>query len=186
MKIVQNLLKVFSLLSLVMTLGHAQENGMKKAYFAGGCFWGVEYYLEAKEGVKEVTSGFMGGFTKNPRYEDVIYSKTGHIETVEVVYNPSVLSYEDLTKLFFEIHDFTQVGGQGPDIGERYESYVFYNDENEKSISQKLISVLSKKGYTVATKLKQSSQFYSADSYHQDYYQRRSSTPYCHGYKKIF
>ncbi len=179
-------LTILLLMSLGLSMSYANETELKKAYFAGGCFWGVEYYLEAKEGVKEVTSGFMGGFTKDPTYTEVVYSKTGHIETVEVVYNPSLLSYEDLAKLFFEIHDFTQVGGQGPDIGERYESYVFYSDENEKSISQKLISILSTKGYKVATKLKQASQFYSADSYHQDYYQRKSSTPYCHGYKKIF
>ena len=174
------------LISLSLSTSYANEVQLKKAYFAGGCFWGVEYYLETKDGVKEVTSGFMGGFKKDPTYQEVVYSETGHIETVEVVYNPSVLSFEDLTKLFFEIHDFTQVGGQGPDIGERYESYVFYNDEDEKRISQKLISILSEKGYTVATKLKHSSTFYSADSYHQDYYKRKSSTPYCHGYKKIF
>ena len=184
--LIKSSLRVFILSMFVLMLSHANDVQLKKAYFAGGCFWGVENYLESKEGVKEVTSGFMGGFKKDPTYEEVVYSKTGHIETVEVIYNPSVLSYEELAKLFFEIHDFTQVGGQGPDIGERYESYVFYNDDNEKSISQKLISILSEKGYRVATKLKQSSTFYSADSYHQDYYQRKSSTPYCHGYKKIF
>jgi len=183
---IKNIFKTVLLSALALSLGHAEETGMKKAYFAGGCFWGVEYYLEAKNGVKEVTSGFMGGFIKDPSYEDVVYSKTGHIETVEVVYDPLVLSYEELTKLFFEIHDFTQVGGQGPDRGERYESYVFYSSQQEKEIAQKLIGVLSKKGYKVATKLQESSVFYSADSYHQDYYVRHGSKPYCHAYKKIF
>ena len=186
MKIVKYLLSLMILSTLIMTLAHAEQAQMKKAYFAGGCFWGVEYYLEAKEGVKEVTSGFMGGYTKDPSYEDVVYTKTGHIETVEVVYDPSVLSYEELSKLFFEIHDFTQIGGQGPDRGERYESYVFYSSQEENDTAKKLVDILSKKGYKVATKLQKSSQFYSADSYHQDYYQRHGKTPYCHGYKKVF
>lgn len=186
MKMIHNVLKVISLWALVVTLGHAQENEIKKAYFAGGCFWGVEYYLEAQNGVKEVISGFMGGHTKDPIYQEVIYGTTGHIETVEVVYDASIVSYEALTKLFFEIHDFTQVGGQGPDRGERYESYVFYSTQEEKDTVQKLIKILSDKGYKVATKLRKSSQFYSADSYHQDYYERHNKKPYCHAYKKIF
>lgn len=186
MKIIEKILKVLIFCALVLTLGQAKEAEMKKAYFAGGCFWGVEYYLEAQKGVKEVSSGFMGGFKKDPSYEEVVYSKTGHIETVEVVYDPSVLSYEELAKLFFEIHDFTQVGGQGPDIGERYESYLFYGSQQEKETAQRLISTLSKKGYRVATKLQKSSHFYPADSYHQDYYKRHNKMPYCHAYKKIF
>ncbi len=186
MKLVKNVLKTVILSALAISLSHADEAKMKKAYFAGGCFWGVEYYLEAKKGVKEVTSGFMGGFTKNPSYRDVVYTKTGHIETVEVVYDPSIVSYEELTKLFFEIHDFTQVGGQGPDIGERYESYVFYGSEEERATAQKLIDILSVKAYKVATRLKQASVFYKADSSHQDYYERHNKQPYCHVYKKIF
>ena len=186
MKIVQNLLKVLSLCALVITLGSAKESEMKKAYFSGGCFWGVEYYLEAQNGVQEVISGFMGGHTKDPIYQEVIYGGTGHIETVEVVYDASAVSYEELTKLFFEIHDFTQVGGQGPDRGERYESYVFYSSQEEKAIVKNLIKILSDKGYKVATKLQKSTSFYSADSYHQDYYERNNKKPYCHAYKKIF
>lgn len=186
MNVMKNLLKVLLVSMFITVLAQAKEEKLKKAYFAGGCFWGVEYYLEQKKGVESVTSGFMGGFTKNPTYEDVVYTKTGHIETVEVVYDPSVVSYEELSKLFFEIHDFTQVGGQGPDRGERYESYLFYSSEQEKKIAQKLIDILSDKGYKVATKLQLSSKFYSADAYHQDYYVRHGSTPYCHGYRKIF
>jgi len=186
MKMIDNVLKTLLLSALMFILSHAGEENMKKAYFAGGCFWGVEYYLENQKGVKEVTSGFMGGFTKEPSYEDVVYTKTGHIETVEVIYDASILSYEALSKRFFEIHDFTQVGGQGPDIGERYESYVFYSTDKEKETAQKLINILRKKSYKVATKLRQSSTFYSADAYHQDYYQRHNKKPYCHVYKKIF
>ncbi len=186
MKMMDKTLKLLALCILVSSVVNADEAELKKAYFAGGCFWGVEYYLESKHGVKEVRSGFMGGFTKNPSYEDVVYTKTGHIETVEVVYDPSTLSYESLCKLFFEIHDFTQIGGQGPDRGERYESYVFYNTQEERQTAQRLMDILSEKGYKVATRLRTSSRFYSADAYHQDYYQRHGTTPYCHAYKKIF
>jgi methionine-S-sulfoxide reductase len=179
------------LLSIIMTLVvatqlSASKSNLKEAYFAGGCFWGVEYYLEAKEGVESVESGFMGGFKKDPTYQEVVYTRTGHIETVKVIYDANIISFENLTKLFFEIHDFTQVGGQGPDIGERYESYIFYNNQQERDISLKLISQLSNKGYKVATKLKASSKFYAADDYHQDYYVKHKKVPYCHAYKKIF
>ena len=173
------------LMSLNFSL-EAKEIALKEAYFAGGCFWGVEYYLEQQKGVKSVASGFMDGFKKDPTYAEVVYTNTGHIETVKVVYDPTVVSFEKLTKLFFEIHDFTQVGGQGPDIGERYESFVFFNDDKEKKTAQNLVNILSKKGYKVATKLKQSSKFYPAQSYHQDYYVKKKKLPYCHVYKKIF
>ncbi len=122
---------------------------LKEAYFAGGCFWGVEYYLEAQKGVDSVESGFMGGFTTNPSYKEVVQTKTGHIETVKVVYDSDLISFESLAKIFFEIHDFTQVGRQGPDIGERYESYVFYQDSQEKQSAEKLIRILTSKDYEV-------------------------------------
>lgn len=179
---------IMTLVSLLLfTISvHASGKDMKKAYFAGGCFWGVEYYLEAQDGVASVVSGFMGGFKEKPTYEEVVYTKTGHIETVEVVYDASVVSFKKLAQLFFEIHDFTQVGGQGPDIGERYESYIFFNNEQEKKISQNLINILKDKEYKVATKLKKASKFYNASDYHQDYYVKHKSVPYCHAYTKIF
>ena len=176
---------IFIMLVTVVSF-EAKSVTLKEAYFAGGCFWGVEYYLEAQKGVKSVESGFMGGFTKNPSYREVVYTNTGHIETVKVVYDPSVTNFETLSKIFFEIHDFTQVGGQGPDIGERYESYVFYNNAAERKTSEKLISTLTRKGYKVATKLRKSTLFYPADSHHQDYYVKHKKAPYCHVYKKIF
>ncbi len=183
MKSVLQKLSMAILLLGVLSTVQAKES---VAYFAGGCFWGVEYYLEQQQGVKSVESGFMGGFKKDPTYEEVVYTKTGHIETVKVVYDTSQISFESLTKIFFEIHDFTQVGGQGPDIGERYESYVFYNNKEEKKIATRLIDTLTDKGYKVATQLRPSSKFYKADSYHQDYYVKHKKLPYCHSYKKIF
>ncbi len=162
------------------------KNTLKKAYFAGGCFWGVEYYLEQIKGVKEVTSGFMGGHLKNPGYYDVVRKDTGHIETVEVVYDPSKVSYETLAKTFFEIHDPTQTDGQGPDIGSQYLSAIFVSDPKERETVEKLISILEKKGFKVATKVLTKAPFYSAEAYHQNYYERKGSKPYCHRRVKRF
>jgi len=162
------------------------DTALRKAYFAGGCFWGVEYHLEKIEGVKEVTSGFMGGHVKDPSYYDVVRKNTGHLETVEVVYDPSKVSYETLAKTFFEIHDPTQGDGQGPDIGSQYLSAVFVNSKEERETIEKLIAMLEKKGYKIATKILPAAPFYPAEAYHQNYYDRKGSRPYCHTRVKRF
>ncbi|WP_408997848.1 bifunctional methionine sulfoxide reductase B/A protein [Sulfurovum sp.] len=159
---------------------------LKKAYFAGGCFWGVEYYLEKIEGVKEVTSGFMGGHMKNPAYHDVVRKETGHLETVEVLYDPSRVSYETLAKTFFEIHDPTQADGQGPDIGSQYLSAIFVGSKKERETIESLIKVLESKGLKITTKVMPATPFYSAEAYHQNYYERKGSKPYCHRRVKRF
>ncbi|GIT98795.1 peptide methionine sulfoxide reductase MsrA [Sulfurovum sp. TSL1] len=159
---------------------------LKKAYFSGGCFWGVEYYLEKIDGVKEVTSGFMGGHVKDPGYYDVVRKDTGHLETVEVVYDPSKVSYETLAKTFFEIHDPTQVDGQGPDIGNQYLSAIFVSNTEERKTIERLIGILEKKGFNIATKVLPKTPFYRAEAYHQDYYERKGSKPYCHRRIKRF
>lgn len=161
-------------------------DALNKAYFAGGCFWGVEYYFEKKEGVASAVSGYMGGSIKNPSYSDVCTGVSGHYETVEITYDPKLVTYEDLAKLFFEIHDPTQDNGQGPDIGEQYKSVIFYENDEEKETAEKLISILKGKGYNVATKVLPVSQFYKAEDYHQNYYEHKGSKPYCHIYKKRF
>ncbi len=164
----------------------AQAPALKKAYFAGGCFWGVEYYLEKIDGVKEVTSGFMGGHMKDPGYYDVVRKDTGHLETVEVVYDPAKVSYETLAKTFFEIHDPTQADGQGPDIGSQYLSAVFVSNTEERKTIERLIGILEQKGLKIATKVLPKAPFYPAETYHQDYYERKGSTPYCHRRIKRF
>ena len=162
------------------------KNETAFAYFAGGCFWGVEYYFNKEKGVLDALSGFMGGHTKNPTYQDICYKDTGHLEVVEVNYNPSVVSYENLAKLFFEIHDPTQVNGQGPDIGSQYLSAVFVSNNKEKEIVEKLINQLESKGMHVVTKILMKQEFYIAEDYHQYYYQKTGKTPYCHTYIKKF
>lgn len=163
-----------------------KDENLSYAYFAGGCFWGVEYYLQKLDGVKEVISGFMGGHVKNPSYYEVVRSNTGHLEAVEVIYDSNVISYEEIAKTFFEIHDPTQTNGQGPDIGEQYLSAVFVSSEEERKIVEALIEKLETNGYKVATKILNSSDFYAADESHQDYYDKKGSEPYCHGYVKRF
>ena len=160
----------------------------KSAYFAGGCFWGVEYYFEHLDGVKAAVSGYMGGGMPHPDYRSVCSGLTGHLEVVRIDYDSSIVDFESLAKLFFEIHDFTQINGQGPDIGSQYLSAIFYNDEEQKSISKKLIEQLSQKGYEVATNLisTHNTPFFEAEEYHQDYYDRHNKMPYCHSRKNIF
>ena len=183
-------MKKFILMVLAIMLGStlvsAENVEIKKAYFAGGCFWGVEYHLEKLVGVKSVVSGFMGGHVKNPSYREVSYTNTGHVETVEVTYDAQKISYETIAKNFFEIHDFTQRNGQGPDLGSQYLSVIFYSDAKEKKIAHRLISLLRQKGYSVATKVQKVTAFYPAEDYHQNYYQRHQKVPYCHSYHKIF
>jgi len=159
---------------------------LSKAYFAGGCFWGVEYYLEQMRGVKKVVSGFMGGHVKNPAYYDVIRHDTGHLETVEVHYDASIVTYKSLAKMFFEIHDPTQKDGQGPDIGSQYLSAVFVKNDKERTITNKLIAILKNKGLKIATKVLKKTPFYAAEEYHQNHYERKGGTPYCHSRTKRF
>ncbi len=163
-----------------------QNQNIKKAYFAAGCFWGVEYHFEKLEGVISAISGYMGGHIENPSYQMVCRGFSGHLEVVEVTFDETIVSFETLAKLFFEIHDFTQTNGQGPDIGSQYLSAIFYVDENQKNISENLIKELSEKGFKVATSLYELVPFYEAEEYHQDYYARHQKAPYCHSYKKIF
>ena len=156
------------------------------AVFAGGCFWGVEYFLQKAPGVVSVTSGFMGGHVRNPSYHEVCTGKTGHAEVVKVIYNPKLTSYETLLKLFLEIHDPTQVGGQGPDVGDQYRSEIFYMNDEQKQLAVKYIGILKSKGLRVATAITEASEFWDAEDYHQDYYFKNGKTPYCHGYTKRF
>jgi len=158
----------------------------QKAYFAGGCFWGTEHLLAQAEGVTSVTSGYMGGRTDNPSYQEVCSKTTGHAETVEIVYDPAKTDFETLARLFFEIHDPTQKDRQGPDIGSQYRSAIFYVDDEQKDISEKLIGILKNKGYDVVTELAPADKFWKAEAYHQDYYERNGKRPYCHIYTERF
>ncbi len=164
----------------------AKEVELKSAYFAGGCFWGVEYHFEHFDGVVSAVSGYMGGDMPNPDYHSVCTGLTGHLEVVKVTYDPTKVDFETLAKLFFEIHDPTQADGQGPDRGSQYLSAIFYNDAFEEQTAQRLINELEENGYEIATKLYPMVTFYKAEEYHQDYYDKHNKAPYCHSYTKRF
>lgn len=173
--------------SIALTfIPNKQEPHIAKAYFVGGCFWGIEHLFEHKDGVITAISGYMGGSMANPSYRDVTHGNTGHLEVVEVTYDPTKVNYEQLVKFFFEIHDPTQADGQGPDIGGQYLSAVFYKNDAERKLVHKLIDILKIKGYKIITKALPASTFWKAEEYHQDYYDKKKQEPYCHGYKKKF
>ena len=141
------------------------ENQMAKsdtAIFAGGCFWGVEYYMQKAPGVISTEAGYIGGHGSNPSYKQVSSHTTGFAEAVRIVFDPRKTNYEAVAKLFFEIHDPTQVNRQGPDVGDQYRSSIFYRSEDQKKIAEKLIGLLTLKGYTVATELVPASRFWKA------------------------
>lgn len=156
------------------------------AIFASGCFWGTEYQMRKLPGIISVTAGYTGGQVENPSYEQVCTGKTGHAEAVEVIFDPEIVSYEDVAKRYFETHDPTQTNGQGPDIGAQYMSYIFYTNDLQKETSEKLIKILESKGMKIATKLRKAEKFWKAEDYHQNYYTNKGTTPYCHIYKKLF
>ena len=142
--------------------------------------------MKKNKGVISVESGYIGGHKDHPTYQDVCSGKTGHYEAVEVIFDPQKTNYEELARLFFEIHDPTQWNHQGPDFGEQYRSAVFYKNAEQKQITEKLIRILKDKGYKVVTEVKKATTFWKAEGYHQDYYEQKGTTPYCHGYVKRF
>ncbi len=158
----------------------------EEAIFAAGCFWGVEYYFQKLPGVLKTEVGYTGGHTENPSYEDICAGNTGHFEALRVIYDPKKISFEQLTKYFFEIHDPTQRNGQGPDIGQQYLSVIFYYDDTQKMIAEKLKFKLEEKGLTISTQILPVSTFWQAEGYHQDYYIKSGKQPYCHQYVKRF
>jgi peptide methionine sulfoxide reductase msrA/msrB len=162
------------------------NNTVDTAIFASGCFWGTEYYFKKLKGVVSTEVGYIGGTIKNPAYREVCTGRTGHAEATRVIFNPAEVNFEELCKYFFETHDPTQVNRQGPDIGTQYRSEIFYLSSEQKEISEKLIAILEEKGLKIATKVTQASAFYSAEDYHQNYYNIKGGTPYCHRYIKRF
>lgn len=158
----------------------------ERAIFASGCFWGTEYHFQRTRGVLETAVGYTGGHVKKPTYKQVCSGRTGHAEAVEVIFDPSLVSYETLARLFFETHNPTQVNRQGPDVGEQYRTEIFYLDENQKKTAEKLIGLLEAKGLDVATRVTKADTFWNAEDCHQDYYMKKDGTPYCHIYTKRF
>ena len=150
------------------------------ATLAGGCFWCTEAVFERMRGVNDVVSGYIGGHVPNPTYEQVCGKRTGHAEAVEIYYNPSLTTYEELLEVFFKTHDPTTLNRQGADQGPQYRSSVFFHDEKQKAIAEKYIAKLNEAGEgPIVTKLEVASTFYPAEEYHQDYFRRNPNAGYC-------
>ena len=156
-----------------------ERQGMKKATFAAGCFWGVEATFGQVKGVLDTQVGYTGGSLENPSYRDVCTGKTGHVEVVEVTYDPQVVSYEDLLDVFWSIHDPTQIDRQGVDVGSQYRSVIFFHDAEQESLARASLERIAKSGKfksKIATRILPATTFYGAEDYHQRYYERRGGT----------
>jgi peptide methionine sulfoxide reductase msrA/msrB len=142
--------------------------------------------MQRAPGVISTTVGYTGGRVDHPTYEQVHTGRTGHTEAVEIIYDPSRTDYEQLAKLFFETHDFTQLNRQGPDIGRQYRSAIFYLNDEQKQTAERLVRQLRQMGYGVKTEITPAGKFWPAERYHQDYYNKTGGSPYCHIFRPIF
>ena len=159
---------------LKVSTGKANENlSFKKAYFAGGCFWCMEESFDKVDGVIKSISGYSGGKMKNPTYQDVIYKDTGHVEAIEITYDPKKISYEKLLAIFWKNIDPFDKYGQFCDKGKSYRSVIFFKSDKQKSIIQNSVAEVEKRfNSKVVTMMWKFDKFYKAEDYHQDYYQK--------------
>ncbi len=159
-----------------------KKNNMKIAVFAGGCFWCTEAVFQRLEGVVKVTSGYTGGNIKNPAYREITTGRTGHAEAIKIEYDTDIIKYQELLEIFFATHDPTTLNRQGADRGTQYRSAIFYVDDEQKELSESMINDLNAENIfdsPIVTEITKFNVFYSAEDYHQDYYNQNSSQGYC-------
>lgn len=157
-------------------------NNFEIATLGAGCFWCVEAIFQQVEGVKKVASGYSGGQRENPTYEQVCSGATGHAEVIQVTFDPSIVSYQEILEVFWGVHDPTTLNRQGADTGTQYRSVIFYHNDEQKKTASELKDKLNKSGAfenPVVTEIAPFDKFYVAENYHQDYYNRNGSQPYC-------
>ncbi|MFD2583430.1 peptide-methionine (S)-S-oxide reductase MsrA [Pedobacter vanadiisoli] len=176
--------KIILILLAVLALNqtHAQGKKTEKATFGMGCFWCTEAIFQRLKGVVSVKSGYEGGTLANPTYEEVCTGATGHAEVLEITYNPMVISYDDLLEVFWKSHDPTTLNRQGADSGTQYRSVVFYHTPEQKLLAEKYKAELNKTnayGKKVVTAIEAAKPFYVAENYHQNYFNKNGSEPYC-------
>lgn len=167
-------------ISLAQTKDMKSSSQLETAVFGGGCFWCLDAQFKLVPGVMSVISGYAGGTTKNPNYEQVCSETTGHAEVVQVEFDPSVVSYEDLLRKFFHAHDPTTLNRQGPDVGTSYRSIILYKDANQKQIAEK-VKAEAQKDWSdpIVTEIVPLQAFYKAEEYHQDYFAKNPDQGYC-------
>ncbi len=152
------------------------------ATLAGGCFWCIEAVFREVDGVENIASGYTGGTTVNPTYEQVSTGKTSHAEAVQVAFDPMIISYREILEIFFSVHDPTTMNRQGADTGTQYRSAIFYHDEQQKAIAEELIRELNKARLwkkPIVTQISPLDKFYPAEDYHQEYFSRHPEQAYC-------
>lgn len=154
---------------------------LEVATLAGGCFWCIEAIFQELNGVIKVESGFSGGHLPNPTYKQVCYENTGHAEAVQIYFDPKLISYDDLLKVFFTVHDPTTLNRQGNDVGTQYRSVVFYHNDQQKQAAESAKSDFATSLWDdpIVTEIVPFETFYTAENYHQDYYNLNPNQPYC-------
>jgi peptide-methionine (S)-S-oxide reductase len=165
-----------------MSQKQSRSKGKEVATLAGGCFWCLETIFKEVKGVEKVVSGYSGGTTVNPTYNEVCSGATGHAEAIQIIFDPRIISFKEILSIFFTVHDPTTLNRQGPDIGTQYRSAIFYHNEEQKTIVEQLIHDLNSSngwGAPIVTEIKPFRNFYPAEEYHQDYYERNPEQPYC-------
>lgn len=158
------------------------EAGLEKATFGSGCFWCTEAIFERLNGVVKVESGYSGGNVDNPTYEAVCSGTTGYAEVTQITYDPSIITFDELLEVFWKTHDPTTLNRQGNDVGTQYRSVIFYHNEEQKQLAEKYKSELDKSGAwdkPIVTEISPFTKFYSAEGYHQDYYNNNPNQGYC-------
>ena len=158
------------------------ESELETATLANGCFWCSEAIFKRLKGVKSVLPGYSGGVVENPSYDQVCTGKTGHAESIEIQFDPKIISFEKILDIFWHTHDPTTLNRQGNDVGTQYRSAIFYHDEKQKEIAEKSRKELEKRGVyknPIVTKITPFKQFYVAEDYHKNYYDNHQDVPYC-------
>jgi peptide-methionine (S)-S-oxide reductase len=158
------------------------ESRQQVATLGGGCFWCLEAVFNDLKGIEKVVSGYSGGQVKDPTYQQVCSGLTGHVEVVQVTFNPEVITYKDILNVFFTIHDPTTLNRQGADVGTQYRSAIFYHNSTQKAIAEQVILEIEASkiwGNPIVTEVTPLADFYPAEEYHQEYYANNSLQPYC-------
>lgn len=160
----------------------APDSTREKATFAGGCFWCIEAVFNRLQGVESVVPGYCGGETDDPTYEEVCTGTTGHAEVIRITFDPDVIRFEELLEVFFSVHNPTTRDREGPDVGSQYRSAVFYHTEDQRDLTERVIERLEGSGAyedAIVTEVEPASEFYEAEEYHHEYYEKNSRAPYC-------